>query len=109
MAISNIGVSLVLSESTLSEYAIKHNTIIFKKRLILAWWVTHTHIYIYIYIYIYVHTTHPHLLSYNVYILAWFRRIMDSTTNPLDLTSCGLSCFLIRYKGPKAGHDYNNH
>ena len=39
MTISNIEVSLFLSESALSKYAIKHITIIFEKRLILACWV----------------------------------------------------------------------
>ena len=46
MTISNIEVSLLSSESALSKYAIKHTTIIFEKRLNLAWWVTY---YIYIY------------------------------------------------------------
>ena len=41
MTISNIEVSLFPSESALSKYAIKHTTIIFEKRLILAWWVTY--------------------------------------------------------------------
>ena len=41
VTISNIEVSLLPSESALSKYAIKRTTIIFEKRLILAWWVTY--------------------------------------------------------------------
>ena len=40
MTISNIEVSLFLSESALSKYAIKHATIVFEKRSILTWRVT---------------------------------------------------------------------
>ena len=73
MTISNIEVSLLPCESALSKYAIKHTTIIFEKRLILAWLVTYIYsvyiylymflsdimsIYIYIYVYIYIYIKH---------------------------------------------------
>ena len=44
VTISNVEVSLFPSESALSKYAIKHTTIIFEKRLILAWRVTYSNI-----------------------------------------------------------------
>jgi len=68
-------------------------------------------VYIYIYVCVYTHTTPhhtqthaptPHTRVYGVYILSWFRRVVDSITNPLDVASCCSSCFLIRYKTHRA-------
>ena len=45
MTINKIEVSLFPYESALSKYPIKRPTIIFEKRLILAWRVTYVHVY----------------------------------------------------------------